>query len=171
MSVVACRVYEDRIEIASDSISVSGCTQRRYAPESYSKLLQVNGLVIGGVGRCEEIALFMMYCATRKPSAPTTEAVLEFVTDFADWKKTKTELEYGQECDYILVFEGKAFYIERFWVSTILDYSAIGAGMDYALSALYLGHDVHKAVETSCELSIYCEPPVQHIIVEKRNGI
>lgn len=38
MSVVACRVYPDRIEIAADSIAVRGWTQSKGANVNYSKV-------------------------------------------------------------------------------------------------------------------------------------
>lgn len=44
MSVVACRVYEDRIEIASDSIILSGWTQEKQK-DFYSKLVEVNRMI------------------------------------------------------------------------------------------------------------------------------
>ena len=44
---------------------------------------------------------------------------------------------------------------------------AIGAGMSYALAALYLGHSAERAVETAIELSTMCEAPI--IVIEKTN--
>ena len=71
------------------------------------------------------------------------------------------------QCDYIIIYQGRAFYINGFFVDEIRTYQATGAGMDYALSALYLGHGVEKAVETACELSIYCEQPIKKLIIKK----
>lgn len=33
---------------------------------------------------------------------------------------------------------------------------AMGAGRDYALAAMYLGHDARKAVEVACALDVFC---------------
>ena len=41
--------------------------------------------------------------------------------------------------------------------------TAIGAGEDYALASLHLGHTAKEAVETACELSVYCERPVKSL--------
>ncbi len=169
MSVVACRVYDDRIEIASDTITVWGTTQRKNDGKrgEYAKLMKINNLILGSVGTCEENALFQQFCATHSPRESSEDALLEFIGEFADWKKKKTELTYGQDNDYIIIIGGKAYYIERFWVKYISDYAAIGAGKEYALSALYLGHGVKSAVDAACELSIYCERPVIHIVEQK----
>ena len=37
---------------------------------------------------------------------------------------------------YVLVFEKKVFVMEGFYVKEVTDYTAIGAGMDFSLSAL-----------------------------------
>ena len=35
--------------------------------------------------------------------------------------------------------------------------------MDFALAALYLDNSAEEAVKVACELSIYCEEPIQMI--------
>lgn len=35
-------------------------------------------------------------------------------------------------------------------------FTATGCGRDYALAAMYLGHDARKAVEVACALDIHC---------------
>ena len=158
MSVVACRVSEDKITVASDSITVRGYTQSR-SINSFSKLSFTNGMIIGTVGSAEEGSLFMLFCTNHKPERSDESAILAFMTEFAAWKKAKADSNVINN-DYILVLENKAFSIHRFFVEEILHYTAIGAGDDYALAALYLGHDVQKAVEVACELSILCERPI-----------
>jgi len=158
MSVVCCTI-SDKIRVASDSIIVRGYTQEK-GKDKYSKLCQVNGMIIGSVGLCEESSMLQIYASTCKPSSATELGILNYMADFAEWKKKKTD-KYIIENDNILAFEGKVFQIDGLFVKEITSYSAIGAGMDYALSALYLGMDVEVAVKTACELSIYCELPVK----------
>jgi len=158
MSVVCCRVTSKKVEIASDSITVRGWTQEK-GKDKFAKLVEINDIILGSVGSAEEVSLMQLFCATRKPEAASESRILNFLVDFLDWKKKQTD-KYELNNAYIIVFAGKAFYLEGFFVKEILTYEAIGAGMDYALSALYLGHDVKKAVETACELSILCEKPV-----------
>lgn len=62
-------------------------------------------------------------------------------------------------------FSGLVYTVESWHVDRITTYMAIGAGMDFALAALYLGKTAKKAVETAIELSIYCEAPI--LVIEK----
>jgi ATP-dependent protease HslVU (ClpYQ) peptidase subunit len=158
MSIVCCRVTPYEISIASDSIVVRGYTQGK-DKNKFAKLFKVNDLIIGSVGYAEESSLFRIYCSTRQPASISENDILIFISEFAQWKKERTTI-YSIENSYIIIFNNKAFHIEGFFVNEILDYEAIGAGMDFALATLYLGHDVEKAVETACELSVFCEKPI-----------
>lgn len=168
MSIVACKVYDNRIKIGSDSIAVRGYNTQEKAKDKFLKLAEVNGMVIGGIGLCEEISLFFTFCMNRNPKNATEDNILEFVCEFAEWKKKRND-NYKIENHYLMVINSKVFLIESFFVKEIISYEAIGAGMDYALSALYLGHDVEKAIEVACELSIYCEKPIKVIEVKKQD--
>jgi ATP-dependent protease HslVU (ClpYQ) peptidase subunit len=57
--------------------------------------------------------------------------------------------------------------VEGFFVKEIVDYTAIGAGMDFALSALYLGNSVEESIKAACHLSVYCEEPINLMKVKK----
>ena len=162
MSVVAVKIYEDKIEVAADSIMVKGWTQTN----KYSKLHFINDMYIGTSGTAEEGSLFRIYCSTRKPEQATESAIIMFFSEFADWKNNKTGSSNLQN-EYIFIFNGKVFEVQRFHVLEIKDFSAIGAGMDFALAALYLGSNVEDAVKVACELSVYCEAPVEHYIINK----
>ena len=158
MSIVCCTV-KDKIRIASDSIMVRGYTQDK-SKDKYAKLCQVNGMIVGSVGLCEESSMLQIYASTCKPSSPTELGILNFMVDFAEWKKKKTD-KYIIDNDNIIAFGGKAFELNGLFVKEITTYSAIGAGMDYALATLYLGNNVETAVKVACELSVYCELPIK----------
>lgn len=163
MSVVAVRVEKDKITIGADSILVNGYTQEK---DKLAKLFQNDWAVVGDVGSAQEGALFQIYTKTRRPRESSIEGITEFLFEFYQWKKEKTE-SVELTNDYIIVFDGKAFLVEGFYVKEIKDYMAIGAGMDFALAALYLGSSVQDAIKTSCHLSILCEEPVNIITVNK----
>ena len=139
MSVVAIKVKKNKIVIGADSILVShGTTQEK---DKLAKLNKINNMIIGDVGDAQEGALFLVYCKTRKPRESSVDALVEFMSEFQDWLKQKTgETKLNNE--YIIILEGKAFLMEGFFIKEITDYTAIGAGMDFALSALYLGNSV-----------------------------
>jgi ATP-dependent protease HslVU (ClpYQ) peptidase subunit len=169
MSVVVCKIQEGSgYEIASDSISVRGITQTKGDNTKFAKLFEENDLVVGGVGLSKEIALLQIFSKTHKPYEASESAILDFISEFSSWKKEKTG-EAGIENQYLIGFEGSVFYIAGWLVRDVKTYEAIGAGMDYALTALYLGKSCKEAVEVAIELSIFCEGPV-NLIVKSNEG-
>lgn len=163
MSVVVCKMLPDGgFEMASDSITVRGFTQTKGDNTKFAKLFEENDLVVGGTGVSKEIALLQIFCKTHKPYEPSEAAVLEFISEFSGWKKDKTN-ETGIDNTYLLGFDGRVFFIQGWLVRDVKTYEAIGAGMDYALTALYLGKTCAEAVEVAIELSIFCEGPVNVI--------
>ena len=168
MSVVACKILPNGYEIASDSISIRFWTQSKGDNTKFSKLFEVNDIVIGSVGYAEESSLLQIYCTTRKPAEATESAILEFMSEFSNWKKGKAE-KSGLDNNYLFGFEGKVFSVNGWFIQQVLTYEAIGAGMDYALAALYLDKSAYDAVKVACELSIFCEEPIQ-VISKTKNG-
>jgi ATP-dependent protease HslVU (ClpYQ) peptidase subunit len=163
MSVVAVKVTKNKITIGADSILVSGWTQEK---DKLAKLNKANGIIIGDVGDAEEGALFLLFCKTRKPREASVDAIVEFMSEFQDWMNNKTG-ESKLSNQYILIIEKKAFMIEGFFIKEVTDYTAIGAGADFALPCLALGHSVEVAIEMACHFSIYCEKPVNLLEVKK----
>ena len=163
MSVVAVKVTNKKITIGADSIIAFGWTQEK---DKLAKLEEVNGMIIGSVGVAQEGALFRVFCRTRKPRAADVESIVDFMSDFQDWLKNKID-DSTIENGYILVFDKKVFNIEGFYVKEVTDYTAIGAGMDFALASLYLGNSVKDSIKAACHLSVYCEEPINIFEVEK----
>jgi len=163
MSVVAVKVEKDKITIGADSILVSGWTQEK---DKLAKLNKVNDMIIGDVGDAQEGALFLMYCKTRKPREASVEALVEFMSEFQDWMAKKVDIT-KLENQYVIVLDKKAFMMEGFFIKEVTDYTAIGAGMDYSLAALYLGNSVKESIKAACHLSIYCEEPINIMEIKK----
>jgi len=163
MSVVAVKVTDKKIKIGADSILAYGWTQEK---NKLAKIDEVNGMIIGSVGTAQEGALFRIYAKTRKPRSADCESIVDFLSDFHDWLKEKTGQEELQN-DHLLVFEKKVFSINGYYVKEVDDYDAIGAGMDFALSALYLGQSCKDSIKAACHLSVYCEEPINMFEVEK----
>jgi hypothetical protein len=159
MSVVACKILENGYEMASDSICVCGWTQSRGENQNFSKLFEVNNIVIGGVGKAQDNSLMQLFLQTHGISNPDEKSILEFIAEFSLWKKEKTDDAFIEN-EYLIGYQGKVFQIHKWMISEVKTYTAIGAGMDFALASLYLGHSTKKAVETAIELSIYCENPI-----------
>lgn len=159
MSVVAAKVYPDKVVIAADSIMIKGWSKRN---TNVTKLAEINEMIIGGVGTAQEDSLMWHYMRTHKPLSATEKDVLAFIIEFSQWKNTMIG-NSNIENEYLLIFQGHLFQIDNMFVNEITDYSAIGAGEDYALAALYLGHTPKEATKVACELSCYvCEPIIEY---------
>ncbi len=168
MSVVAVKVQKDKIVIGSDSIRTEGWTQEK---DKEAKLWSIDGsTILGAVGRCDEAFLFKQFLETHRPKEATEERILDLWAEFTQW--LKAVMQDGNykivNSAFILIFQSKAFFIEGFFIREIKDYYAIGAGMDYARAALYLGASVEKAIKTACELSIVCEQPINIMEVKRK---
>lgn len=166
MSIIAVKINKDTIDIASDSIMVINDFAQNRSTNKYTKLIETNNLIIGSAGTAQESSLLWVFCNTHKPEQATESSLISFFAEFSDWKNNKTGSS-ALENEYIIIVDKKVFSVYNFFVEEIFNYTAIGAGMYFALAALHLGHTVQKAVETACELSLYCEPPIKAITINK----
>lgn len=164
MSVIACKVHPDRIELAADSILVSGWSQR--TDGKLTKLAKVRDVVVGSSGLAAEVGLMQLFLQTTRPKAPNVESVLEFMGEFATWKQKRVN-DATLHNQFILAFDGKAFVTQEYFVDEIESYYAIGAGEDFATAALYLGRSPVAAVQAAIALSAFCEDPIVTQTVRK----
>ena len=83
MSVVACKIYKDKIEMASDSIAVKGwATKINKAENKIVKMMKYNNMIIGGCGDCDEISLLFHYMKTHTIEKMDEKSVLDFIIEF-----------------------------------------------------------------------------------------
>ena len=164
MSVIAVKVTPYSICIGADAILVCGSTQQK----RHLKLFSINDITLGVVGDAQNIGLLRLFCNTCKPKTSCEDSVLEFMSSFQSWLKSKIGESAINDSECILVFEGNAFHISGFFVCKILKYHAIGSGDDFALSALYLGKTVKQALLAACHLSVYCEAPIKTLFFRKK---
>ena len=168
MSVVCVRVYDDKIQIAADSILTRGWSKR--TDSKFAKLARINNIIVGSVGTAQECSLMWHFMETHNPKEATEKSVLDFVIEFSKWKD-----DYGSGKEikntYLLVFDGKCFLIEGSFVYEITNYCAIGAGEDFANAALYLGHTSKEAVKVAAELSCYVAEPIIEEEMSKKKEV
>lgn len=159
MSVVATRVYPNRIEIAADSQMTFGMTMQ--SAMDVKLFTSELGIIVGGVGMMEEISLLKIFLKTHVPAEATEDGITELMHRFRMWTLEHAELsEDWGENQYHFIVDKKAFAIHRYNVREITSFDAIGAGMDYALTALYLDRSPTEACKLACDLNIYCSLPV-----------
>ena len=157
MSVIAGKVYNDKIVVAADSIVVKGWSKRT---GNFAKLLEINDMIIGGTGSAEELSLFFRFAQTHKPESATEKDVLAFATEFANWKQTNYNNNSFLKNMYLIAYDGHLFEIANMFINEVKDFAAIGAGEDFANAALYLDHSPEDAVKVACELCCYVSEPI-----------
>ena len=157
MSVVAAKVYDDKIVLAADSILCYGDTK---LTKNFSKLVKINDIIIGAVGSAQEASVMWHFVRTHEPRSPELKDILDYVVEFSKWKDD-IGLERKIDNEYLMAFRGHLYSIDGLFVNEIKDFSAIGAGMDYALAALYLDHTPKQAVKVACKLSCWVAEPIE----------
>lgn len=164
MSVVAAKVYKDKIVMAADSIVVRGWSKR--TDHDIVKINKINDMIIGSTGYAQELSLMWQYMTTHKPAAATEKDVLAFVVEFSRWKR---ELIGSGSVDntYLMAYDGHLFQIEDMLVYEVSEWSAVGAGEGFANAALYLGNSPRDAVKVACELSCFVAEPIIEYTMQK----
>lgn len=157
MSVVAARVYKDKIIMAADSIIVRGWSKR--TDHDIVKINEINGMIVGGTGYAQELSLMWQYMATHKPASATEKDVLSFIVEFSQWKRNLIG-NGNVDNTYLMAYDGHLFQIEEMLVYEVSEYSAVGAGQDFANAVLYLGNSPRDAVKVACELSCFVAEPI-----------
>ena len=156
MSVACVKLYDDTIVLGADSIMIYGYMQEKNKDAKIRKINDYSGFASAGFAK--EIEFFNIFCKTHQPSHNTIEGIIDYFFEFSNWKKKKID-DDKIENQYIFVYKGKSYSFYEYHVAEIKDFYAIGAGYQYATTALYLNHTVEQAIKISCSLSIYCEMP------------
>ena len=156
MSVIAAKVYPEKIVMAADSILVRGWSKRN---ANFAKINEINGMIVGGTGTAQEQSMMWHYMATHKPASATEKSVLEFIIEFSRWKKDLTG-DSSIYNTYLLAYDRQLFEIVNMFVHEITDFCAVGAGEDFSNAALYLGHTPAEAVKVACDLCCLVSEPI-----------
>ncbi len=165
MTVVAARKYPDRIEFAADSIVTRGSTQITDRSIAAPKLFQQNGLTIGLTGALAEGSLMQIFTRNHKPASASLEGVIDFLFEFEGWVRNR-DTAFTIDNAYLIGFEGKLFRTyPRFDVFEVSEFDAIGAGQDFAITAMHLEKTPTEAVSIACVLSVWCSLPVSTIVL------
>ncbi|WP_107357265.1 hypothetical protein [Rhodopseudomonas palustris] len=163
MSVVAVKKTGRGVfEIAADSIRISGWqTQEK---DKNAKLYDLGDVVFGTAGTCSVAGIFREFVENHKPKTNNEYGWTNLFAEFAKYMK-EISSDLKQENAFLIVYRKRCWLVSGFYVREIKDFYAVGAGADFALAALHLGHGARRAVEIACDLSVYCERPVNHMKV------
>lgn len=149
------------IEFAADDQTTSGTLVVGRESAHTNKLFSESGLTVGGTGYSYETNLFAHFLRNHRPLAPHQYAVVDLMLEFEEWlaKKrsdTKIQNQYliAVDCSLFRVYDGLSVF-------SVPEFEAIGAGEDFAKSALHCGKTPMEACVVACELSIYCSLPIK----------
>jgi len=169
MSVVAVKVEKTKITIGADSIRLFGLTQEK---DKLAKLSVINKeMVLGAVGDSATNSLFKDFLENHLPKTNNEAGWTMLIRDFANFLCELKNAPKFESSNFLIVYRHKVFLVSGYFIREVNDYYAIGAGMDYALAALYLGASVEKAIKAACHLSILCEEPINIVQVNGKGII
>ena len=106
-----------------------------------------------------------LYCRNHKPVDASVEYVIDFLVEFEVWARSKDD-GFRIDNQYLIGYKNSLFRTyERIQVFEVKEFDAIGAGEEYAKTALHLGKTPEESVAIACELSVWCHLPVTtHIL-------
>lgn len=157
MTVIAARVYEDRIELAADSRVTLGDYRVVGSSEAEPmKVCSVNGMVIGGAGRKSTLQWLTYFARNHSPASESEVDVSAFILEFCEWMEKKSK-SFGLENHFLVAFGSSLFKVySSLAVMKVPEFAAIGSGGDYALAAMYLGHSPEDAARVAAKLDPWC---------------
>lgn len=164
MSVVAARVYEDKIVLGADSQSTSYWHNKN----STNKIYKISeDFVIGGVGYTAHNQLMSMFCETNKPASSRKRDILEFFVQYHDYMKKK-DSDYAPRNEWLVAFNGVVYWVTPdLLIDEVKKFHAIGSGHEFAKAALYLDKTIKEAVKVACDLTVFCGEPIEIFEVKK----
>jgi hypothetical protein len=156
MSVLAVRVLEDSIEIASDSLVTYG--MRVQSEIEDCKLFKISdNFIIGGVGYLRDLSLMKMFATDSKPSDNSYKSIFLYVSDYISYIKKHYDEYSPEDSIYYVIYDGKCYRIDGGYdIQEVTDIDSIGSGYESANAILLYGGNVVDAVKIACQVNPYC---------------
>lgn len=167
MTVIAVDVRGEDIVIGADSQITYGYHMRVDNPP---KLIRSKtGVILAGTGAAEGNALMRLYLENNRPREASEYAVTEFITDFRKWAHDRAK-DPNLATQFLLAVDGVAYEIHDYYIALVTTFKAMGAGLEYAEAAMYLGQTVEQAIRAACHLSTACNEPIRVERMPKADG-
>lgn len=161
MSVIAARVFPDKIEMSSDSVIIKDDLKLNFDKMREFK----DNLIIGGCGDADELSLMFIFAEKHTPSDASVSSIMDFMSAFLSYKEDKLGVSHIDN-EYLIAYKNKLFIVDGMFVSEVYAYTAIGAGSKFAITALYLGMSTQAAVDTACNLCVNTAMPVKTLTLK-----
>jgi len=153
MTVLAAKIYNDRIQISCDSMVSRGWHKKTTGYPD--KIIEGSDFIAGVCGDATAMSLLIMYSKNHPVGVGGLDRIVEWCSEFLEFVKKKTN-NWGIDSSLILVHKSGLFMIEDWIPMQINDWCAHGSGYKHAEAALFLGHDTDKAVDVAINLAYGC---------------
>jgi len=178
MTICVVKINKENIEIVTDSriSSWSGRREDLQALEVMKSEKINNDLYVAIAGWPSTIDYIKLYLE-KDPSVLSKKtgksSVLKFMIGFVHFLKesipNSSPDQLLPDFHIIIVYHNMCFkyYSGGGSLIDIKNFSAIGSGSSFALTALHLGKSATEAVKIACKLDAYCDLPVRKKIIKK----
>jgi ATP-dependent protease HslVU (ClpYQ) peptidase subunit len=174
LSVVVCKVTKHKIKVACDSQVTAGDYIHPRSSVNKYDIRVGKKAVLFGCGYVEELNLFQYYALKIEPLPKDTDDLIMYMSDFYKFRDEHTDKLVSKNNEslsgssFLLIYQGKAFYISDLLIEEVLTWKVMGDGDVIAAGALDICHDVRKAAKVACKFVTSCGPPIKYF--EFRRG-
>lgn len=159
MTTIAGKIVDDKVVLVADSRTSLGHV-RVDQTTLRSKLFKGNDTIIAGSGAVSETVLLELWCRDHSLGVGGVVRVTEWLLEFANWKKDKTE-KFDINNEYLIGHSSGLYSNIGLSVTQCDQYAVGGSGLYFAMTALHLGKSLEDAVKVACELDAYSDLPIQ----------
>ena len=173
MTVIACKVGDDKIFLAADTQVTKGdCAMPGL---KYSKVKRIGELLIAGSGRCDEVGLFNSYIKNNVFPLDTDNipeymaAFYRYRDSFSEWIKPAPDERAESGNHYVVIGRGRVFVIGGLATFELNDGAiyATGSGEEFAMGVMGFGGTVVDAVRIACKYDINCSEPIDYFEIDR----
>ncbi len=175
MTVIACKITKDFIEIASDNQTTFGNLKyeskkrRDQHIEAFGKIIKINEIVLACAGGVREINMLHRFCKTHSPKELEVDELMDWFLEYRDWLIDKTKISLSDiSISGFIIKNKKAFaFFDHLEVFEIENFEAIGSGKKFAIGAMAHGSTASEAVEIAMEHDLYCGKGLCNVIINR----
>jgi len=168
MTVIAARKTDKGVEISWDSFC--GDTYRKGKVDRLSNLdkkIDGNNFKALICGSASSGSLLKFFSKHNGIESATEMDILGYLIRFKEWCREKLPAP-DLNMDMIIIMDGKIFEVDadQLVVFENTEFISMGAGQQYAATALHLGHTAEDACKIACQLSNHCLEPVRTEVIK-----
>jgi len=154
VTVIAARVNGQCIEMSADS-QFTRCGGHKNNTGLTEKIIRGSDFVIGVSGEALLLTLVSMYAKNHPVGDGGVDRVTEWGLEFLEYCRKKTD-SWDQHGSLLLAHKSGLYAVYDWIPLVVTDFWAIGSGLQYAETAMYLGHSTEEAVLVAIQMAYGC---------------